>query len=101
MARVNVRSTGLRDFPETITNLTNLVYLFAAYNDLRVLPVAICELKSLSTLDISSNYIDELPASMAAMPALRVSTGRIFCSFDLGATQNSTKRLHCPTRLCQ
>lgn len=72
----NLRSLILKDnkfseFPEEITNFSELEYLDLSINKLKNIPENIGKLSKLHYLDLSDNKIDKLPAAIVNLKNLR------------------------------
>lgn len=64
----------LHDFPEGLTTMKGLEEIHLPVNRIKVLPLSICNLHKLRSLDLSYNPVKELPECMASMPSLEKLT---------------------------
>jgi Leucine-rich repeat (LRR) protein len=59
--RLSLDGLHLKNFPEEITVMTDLLHLSLAHNKIREIPVSILKIKDLETLDLRDNKIHRLP----------------------------------------
>lgn len=67
---LNLNEQNLRTLPESITDLTDLVYLYLENNHLTSLPDRIGNLTNLRYLNIGGNQIDRFPESIINLSKL-------------------------------
>lgn len=65
-------STGLSTFPQTLLALTSITSLTIRWNCLSCIPSAIATLSRLTHLDLSFNYIDTVDSAIALLPLERL-----------------------------
>ncbi|KAK4773331.1 hypothetical protein SAY87_028350 [Trapa incisa] len=70
---LSIQYNKIQSLPSSICAMTSLRYLDAHFNELHGLPTSIGQLKSLQTLNLSSNFADltELPHSIGDLTELR------------------------------
>ncbi|WOH16551.1 hypothetical protein DCAR_0936107 [Daucus carota subsp. sativus] len=70
---LNLRSAGLKNLPQSIHLLGNLVELYADFSELITLPDNICKLRSLKLLDVTAcKNLKALPQDLGDITSLRV-----------------------------